>query len=47
MFPSDPSKPICRAADPQSKGKVENMVKHAKQNFLAGRYFKDVETLNQ
>lgn len=38
---------FCRAADPQSKGKVENMVKYVKQNFLAGRYFKDLETLNQ
>lgn len=38
---------FCRAADPQSKGKVENMVKYVKQNFLAGRSFKDLETLNQ
>ena len=38
---------FCRAADPQSKGKVENMVKYVKQNFLAGRYFKELETLNQ
>ncbi|SDZ90513.1 hypothetical protein [Pedobacter hartonius] len=38
---------FCRAADPQSKGKAENMVKYVKQNFLAGRSFKDLETLNQ
>lgn len=38
---------FCRAADPQSKGKVENMVKYVKQNFLAGRSFRDLETLNQ
>lgn len=38
---------FCRAADPQSKGKVENMVKYVKQNFLAGRSFKDLQTLNQ
>jgi len=31
---------FCRAADPQSKGKVDNMVKYVKQNFLAGRSFK-------
>lgn len=37
---------FCRAADPQSKGKVENMVKYVKQNFLHGRSFKDLETLN-
>lgn len=38
---------FCRAADPQSKGKVENVVKYVKQNFLAGRSYKDLETLNQ
>lgn len=38
---------FCRAADPQSKGKIENVVKYVKQNFLAGRSFKDLETLNQ
>lgn len=37
---------FCRAADPQSKGKVENMVKYVKRNFLASRSFKDLETLN-
>jgi transposase len=39
---------FCRAADPQSKRKVENMVKYVKLNFLAGRsFFKDMEPLNQ
>ena len=38
---------FCRKADPQSKGKVENMVKYVKQNFLYNRAFCDIETLNQ
>jgi len=37
---------FCRKADPQSKGKVENNVKYVKQNFLYGRIFSDIETLN-
>jgi hypothetical protein len=38
---------FCRKADPQSKGKVENVVKYIKQNFLRGRDFKNIETLNR
>ena len=37
---------FCRKADPESKGKVENVVKYVKQNFLRNRSFKDLETLN-
>lgn len=37
---------FCRKADPESKGKVENVVKYTKQNFLYNRSFKDLETLN-
>jgi transposase len=37
---------FCRKADPQSKGKIENVVKYVKQNFLYNRTFTDVETLN-
>jgi len=37
---------FCRKADPESKGKVENVVKYVKQNFLYNRPFKDLETLN-
>jgi hypothetical protein len=37
---------FCRKADPESKGKVENVVKYVKQNFLCNRSFKDLETLN-
>jgi transposase len=36
---------FCRKADPQSKGKVENVVKFIKQNFLYGRIYHDLETL--
>lgn len=34
---------VCRAADPETKGKVENQVKFVKGNFLASRDFKAVE----
>ncbi len=37
---------FCRKADPESKGKVENVVKYVKQNFLYNRPFRDIETLN-
>jgi transposase len=36
---------FCRKADPQSKGKVENVVKFIKNNFLYGRAFYDTDTL--
>ena len=38
---------FCKAADPQSKGKVENVVKYVKRNFLGGRVFTTIEELNQ
>jgi transposase len=37
---------MCRKADPESKGKIENVVKYVKQNFLYNRIFYDLETLN-
>lgn len=37
---------FCRKSDPQSKGKVENVVKYVKQNFLYNRAFHDIDTLN-
>lgn len=37
---------FCRRSDPESKGKVENVVKYVKQNFLYNRTFHNVETLN-
>ncbi len=38
---------FCRKADPQSKGKVENVVKYVKQNFLRARKFVDNQQLNK
>lgn len=37
---------MCRGADPESKGKIENTVKYVKGNFLANRMFIDDKTLN-
>jgi len=37
---------FCRKSDPQSKGKVENVIKYIKQNFLYNRPFVDISTLN-
>ncbi len=37
---------FCRKADPESKGKIENVVKYIKQNFLYNRSYYDIETLN-
>ena len=38
---------FCRKADPESKGKIENVVKYVKYNFLKGRLFLDPETLQR
>lgn len=38
---------FCRKSDPESKGKIENVVKYVKYNFLRGRFFTDIETLNR
>lgn len=38
---------FCRKGDPESKGKVENVVKYVKGNFLRGRKFVSVEQLNE
>ncbi len=35
-----------RKADPESKGKVENVVQYVKKNFLYNRLYSDLETLN-
>ena len=41
-------KPVfCRKADPESKGLIENVVKYVKNNFLSGREFTDIESLNR
>jgi len=38
---------FCRKADPQSKGKVENMIRYIKYNFLRGRKYINTPLLNQ
>jgi transposase len=38
---------VCRKADPQSKGKIENLIKYIKYNFLASRDFQTVEEANK
>ena len=37
---------LCRGADPESKGKIENTIKYVKHNFLDNRIFIDDQTLN-
>ena len=37
---------FCRKSDPESKGKVENVVGFIKKNFLSGRVFKGEDNLN-
>lgn len=45
---SQPFHPVfCRKADPESKGKVENVVGYVKKNFLRGRNYIGLDTLNQ
>ncbi len=38
---------FCRKSDPQSKGKVENVIKYSKYNFLRGRNFVNIDILNE
>jgi transposase len=37
---------FCRKSDPESKGKIENVIKYTKYNFLRGRVFINIDTLN-
>lgn len=37
---------FCRKADPESKGKVENVIGYVKKNFLYNRKYIDLDTLN-
>lgn len=37
---------FCRKSDPESKGKIENVIKYIKYNFLRGRVFINIDTLN-
>jgi hypothetical protein len=38
---------FCKKADPQSKGKIENVVKYVKYNFLRARIFTNIDDLNK
>jgi transposase len=38
---------MCRKADPESKGRIENVVKYIKQNFARHRSFANVDKLNE
>jgi len=38
---------FCRKSDPQTKGKVENVVQYVKKNFLYNRTYFDIENLNE
>jgi transposase len=38
---------FCRKSDPESKGKIENVVKYIKYNFLRGRIFTGEDELNR
>jgi transposase len=37
---------FCRKSDPESKGKIENVIRYHKYNFLRGRIFIDIHVLN-
>ena len=37
---------FCRKSDPQSKGKIENVVGYVKKNFLYSRVYSGIDTLN-
>jgi len=37
---------LCRGNDPQSKGKIESVIKYVKGNFLACRIYSGISTLN-
>ena len=38
---------LCRKADPESKGKIEAVVKYIKRNFAAHRLFSDIRSWNE
>lgn len=38
---------ICNGYDPQTKGKIESVVRYAKHGFLPGRNFQDISDLQQ
>jgi hypothetical protein len=38
---------VCRASDPESKGKIENVIKYVKYNFFSIRDFKEIKEANK
>ncbi|MEA3420586.1 MAG: DDE-type integrase/transposase/recombinase [Acidobacteriota bacterium] len=38
---------VCRASDPESKGKIENVIKYVKYNFLSIRDFLSIDEANE
>jgi DNA replication initiation complex subunit (GINS family) len=38
---------VCRASDPESKGKIENLIKYVKYNFLSIRDFTSADEANE
>ena len=38
---------VCRKADPESKGKIENLIKYVKYNFLQVRTFSDIHSAKE
>ncbi len=38
---------VCRKADPESKGKIENLIKYVKYNFLSVRDFETLKEANE
>jgi transposase len=40
------AKVFCRKSDPESKGKIENVVGYVKYNFLRGRKYNGIDNLN-
>jgi len=38
---------VCRAADPETKGKIENLIKYVKRNLLSIRDFTSVDEANE
>jgi len=38
---------MCRKSDPETKGKIESVVKYVKNNFLANRVFMGIDLLNE
>lgn len=38
---------LCRGSDPESKGRIENVIKYAKHGFAEHRVFEDIDSFNE